>query len=187
MNRRDFLKNSAVAAAVVSSGGGLVLPEIALANDNLFWQRDRVLSIYRPASRERMNIKYFANGQYIQDGYKALCWMMRDVVDGNQMKAMNINLINLLFAQQQYMRDLGRANPELVFLSGYRTPRHNASLEGAATNSRHMRGDAADYLMERVSKSELITIARRFRAGGIGTYSGFIHNDIGPYREWRGR
>ncbi|HFA6139201.1 TPA: DUF882 domain-containing protein [Neisseria gonorrhoeae] len=185
MNRRDFLKLSAKAAALASSGGLLLLPEIVLADDSRFWKRSRVLSIYRPASRERKNIKFFADGQYIQEGYKALCWMMRDVVDNHQMHAININLINLLFAQQQYLRDLGRPNPELVLHSGFRTRRHNDSLEGATKNSQHLSGNAGDFHIERASLSELAALARRFRVGGIGIYSTFIHNDIGVYREWR--
>ncbi|HFC2916448.1 TPA: twin-arginine translocation signal domain-containing protein, partial [Neisseria gonorrhoeae] len=37
MNRRDFLKLSAKAAALASSGGLLLLPEIVLADDSRFW------------------------------------------------------------------------------------------------------------------------------------------------------
>ncbi len=184
MNRRDFLKKSASTFLAVYSGGFL-LPEIALADDQKFWQRARTLSIYRPSSKERRNIKFFADGHYIQDGYKALCWMMRDVVDNNAMHRININLINLLFAQQQYLRDSGRSNTEIVLHSGFRTRRHNQTLEGAAYNSKHLTGDAGDYHIEGASLSELVMLARRFKAGGIGSYSTFVHNDIGRYREWR--
>lgn len=182
LTRRHFLHTTGAGFALAASG--LLLPQIALADDKRFWQRDRVLSIYRPSSKETKHIKFFSQGKYVQDGYKALCWMMRDVVDGNQMVGMDINLINLLFAQQQYLRDVGRSNPMLVLHSGYRTRRHNSSLEGAARNSKHLHGKAGDFHIRQASKAELVQLARRFRVGGIGAYSTFIHNDIGRYREW---
>jgi Uncharacterized protein conserved in bacteria len=161
-------------------------PPSALANDKKFWIRDRNLYLYRPASRERKNIKFFQNGKYIQDAYKQLCWMFRDVKDNNSVTAINISLINLLFAQQQYLRDHGRSNPIIILHSGYRTKRHNNSLENAAKNSKHLTGDAADFHIEQASLNELLMLARLFKVGGIGTYSTFIHNDIGRYREWQG-
>lgn len=164
----------------------LGIPEIALADDKKFWLRDRSLALYRPASKEKKNIVFFKEGRYIQEGYRGLCWMLRDVKDSNAMAGMNISLINLLFAQQQYLRDVGRSNPLIVLHSGYRTKRHNNSLEGAAKNSRHLSGDAADFHIEQSSLKELLMLARRFKVGGIGAYSTFIHNDIGRYREWRG-
>lgn len=185
LSKRDFLKKSA-GAAIAFSAGSLLLPETANAADEAFWKRDRILSIYRPSSKERKNIKFFSDGQYINDSYKGICWLMRDVVDGNQVHPININLINLLYVQQQYLRDYGRPNPELVLHSGFRTQRHNQSLEGAAFNSRHLTGNACDYHIEQASRSELVQLARRYRAGGIGIYTTFVHNDIGRYREWRG-
>ena len=38
----------------------------------------------------------------------------------------------------------GNGNVPLIINSGYRNPAHNASIPGAATQSRHMFGDAAD-------------------------------------------
>lgn len=182
MDRRKFLQGT-----VGALGAGMLgLPTIALADDNRFWLRDRKLSIYRPASGERQNVTFFKDGRYSQDGYRRLCWLFRDVVDGNAVIAMNISLFNLLFAQQQYLRDIGRSNPLLVLHSGYRTRRHNNTLEGAAKNSRHLVGDAADFHFQQATLEEVLALARRFRVGGIGTYSTFVHNDIGRYREWRG-
>lgn len=182
MDRRKFLQG-----AVGALGAGMLgWPTIALADDNRFWLRDRKLSIYRPASGERQNVTFFKDGRYSQDGYRRLCWLFRDVVDGNAVIAMNISLFNLLFAQQQYLRDIGRSNPLLVLHSGYRTRRHNNTLEGAAKNSRHLVGDAADFHFRQATLEEVLALARRFRVGGIGMYSTFVHNDIGRYREWRG-
>lgn len=180
MKRRDFIKGcSAITLAGFSS--------IILADDKKFWLRDRSISLYRPISGERKNIKFFQNGKYLVEGYRALCWMFRDVKDNNAMAKINISLVNLLFAQQQYLNAHGRSNPVIVLHSGFRTRRHNATLEGAAKNSKHLIGNAADFHIEQSSLNELLALARKFKVGGIGSYSTFVHNDIGRYREWNGR
>lgn len=184
ISRREFLLKTAAVASASMSAGGILLPQIALADDDKFWQRDRVLSLYRKDAKETRHIKFFENGRYIQEGYSGICWMLRDVVDGNRMVGMNINLINLLFAQQQYLRDVGRPNPMITLLSGYRTKRHNDNLEGAAKNSQHLFGNAADYRIAGADLRELTSLARRFQVGGIGMYRTYVHNDIGRYREW---
>ncbi len=176
MDRRNFIYGLSALAL------GQVFP--AVADNKRFWARDRIISIYRPASGEKKIIKYYQNGQYSQEAYKALCWIFRDVKDQNSMFRINISLINLLYAQQQYLRDIGRSNPVIVLHSGYRTKRHNDYLEGAAKNSKHLIGNAADFHIKQTSLTEIVGLARKFKVGGIGSYSTFVHNDIGRYREW---
>lgn len=81
-----------------------------------------------------------------------------------------------------------RAERPLILLSGYRTPRTNASLEGAAFNSRHMEGQAADIALRDVPIGQVAEAAtsfsRLYNFMGVGTYPGFVHVDIGPKRAW---
>lgn len=77
----------------------------------------------------------------------------------------------------------------LMLHSGYRTPLTNASLEGAAQNSRHLEGQAADIVVPGVGAAELAQTAwvfsQIYNFMGIGVYPGFVHVDIGPKRAWQ--
>ncbi|MGH7634227.1 MAG: YcbK family protein, partial [Gemmatimonadaceae bacterium] len=77
-----------------------------------------------------------------------------------------------------------------LLTSGYRTPATNARLvaEGAAVNSLHMRGQAADISLRGRTLSQLHTAALSLRGGGVGYYPAhdFIHVDVGPLRTWTG-
>lgn len=61
--------------------------------------------------------------------------------------------------------------------SGYRSPGYNAGLEGSATYSRHMYGDAADIWSPVASLDELIALCEELGAGYIGTYPTHVHCD----------
>lgn len=76
----------------------------------------------------------------------------------------------------------------MTVVSGYRTPAYNASLSGAATNSYHLRGMAADIRVSGVSSSEIDQVAAASRLfGGRGLYKGFNHLDVGRTRQpWTG-
>lgn len=76
----------------------------------------------------------------------------------------------------------------LVLMSGYRTPQTNGALEGAARNSRHMEGQAADIVVPNVPVGQVAEAAtafsRLYNFMGVGVYPGFVHVDIGPKRAW---
>lgn len=104
-----------------------------------------------------------------------------------------------------------RGDEQLVFdvrvHSGYRTPLHNAGVEGAARDSRHMYGDAADVAIDADGDGKF-TIFDAYRveravdwveqlhpelAGGLGVYSSprwptpYVHIDArGESKRWRG-
>lgn len=76
--------------------------------------------------------------------------------------------------------------------SGLRCPQHNASIPGAAANSEHTNGRAADLHPRGKTPAELYTIAEAVMAemipgrGGLGLYSWGIHVDTGKYSRWNG-
>ena len=142
MNRREFLTKGLGFVAV--GAAGILLPDLAAASDRNFWYRDRWVDIRRAQTGERARISFFQNGQYIPDAYQQLCYMMRDVVDRGRTSSIDFGVFNLMYGIQGWARDAGVVNPIITINSGYRTQAHNSNLEGAAKNSLHVKGMAAD-------------------------------------------
>lgn len=189
LSRRDFLcKTVAVVGMVATGTAGILLPQDALAVTNMddFWSRDRNLDFRRADTGEKSSIRFFRQNQYDYEAYRHACWLLRDAKDQNAMIGIDIGLLNLLYAMQEWARVSGRENPMITVNSAYRTPRRNASLEGAARNSLHIQGKAVDITMRGVKLSELEQMARYYQVGGIGIYRTFIHLDTGRVRSWRG-
>ena len=91
--------------------------------------------------------------------------------------AMELDL-RLVYALQN-LRD--RGSPPITITSGCRCPAHNAKV-GGAQNSPHLRGNAADIVIEGLSVAEMFCCAEQsgpIRDGGMGIYpqDGFIHVD----------
>ena len=126
-----------------------------------------------------------ADGQIDWQMVARLKRLFRDL-HRNEEGPMPVLLLDML---GQLQARWGSAQP-LILLSGFRTARTNAALEGAARNSRHLEGQAADIRMPGVPLAELAAAAAnvswRYSELGIGTYPGFVHLDIGPRRGWRG-
>lgn len=82
---------------------------------------------------------------------------------------------------------LGYTKP-LRLISGYRTPRTNASLPYAAPNSLHMQGKAADIVVRGMPQAEVhaqaALLSQHLGFMGIGWYGSFTHIDIGPKASW---
>lgn len=78
----------------------------------------------------------------------------------------------------------------ITITSGYRTPAYNATIQGAASNSYHTRGMAADISIAGVSVDEIDAVAEGLDLfGGRGIYrkDGFNHLDVGRTRQpWTG-
>ena len=111
------------------------------------------------------------------------------------------------------LRELSRRRGEelidfsLEVHSGFRTPLHNAGVEGSARDSRHLYGDAADVAIDADGDGHM-TIFDAYRveqavdwverthpelAGGLGVYSSrrfatpYCHIDArGERKRWRG-
>jgi hypothetical protein len=78
-------------------------------------------------------------------------------------------------------------------LSGYRSEKFNEQLRKkgheVASESFHRRGQAVDWRLRGVPLERLVAYLARRHDGGLGVYrrSDFVHTDVGPKREWRGR
>lgn len=149
-------------------------------------QKRRVLRLYNPRSKERAKVAFWdPEAGFLEEGYRQCCWMLRDVQAGVWTN-MSVGLLNKLFGIQAWLDYYG-IDPEMDLLSGLRTPRTNKATEGAAQQSRHLYGDAADVRLRRVGASVLGKMAQEFGPGGVGFYinSNFVHVDTGRTRTWR--
>lgn len=118
-----------------------------------------------------------------------------------------LDKIELVMAELARRRGEERMDFALEVHSGFRTPLHNAGVEGSARDSRHLYGDAADVAIDADGDGKL-TIFDAYRvesavdwvermhpelAGGLGVYSSqrfatpYCHIDArGERKRWRG-
>ena len=114
-------------------------------------------------------------------------WFLRDWREGVCVSICKRVLYGLAAVRAE-ARGSGARGP-IEILSGYRTPRTNARIAGAAAGSLHMYGRAADFRLAGVSAAATASIARALEIGGVGFYpaEGFVHIDSGRVRRWTGR
>jgi uncharacterized protein YcbK (DUF882 family) len=95
-------------------------------------------------------------------------------------------LIDLLDNIQDHF---GAETVEII--SGYRSPTFNDYLivngRGAASESLHTKGIAADIHIDEVTEKALWDYVKSLKVGGAGFYPrhNFVHVDVGPVRTWR--
>jgi len=76
-------------------------------------------------------------------------------------------------------------------ISGYRSPSFNDYLivngRGAAGESLHTKGMAADIHIDEIAERDLWDYVKSLKRGGTGYYPqhNFVHVDVGPVRVWR--
>ena len=126
-----------------------------------------------------------ASGNLDRTGVKALRWLFRDWRDGDAAAAVDIRLFDLLATLQSSLSVI-EDRPILITLnSGYRTRSRNATLEGAAPDSQHIHGRAADITLQGVNPATVARTADAIGAPGLGRYPTFTHLDVGPAgRRW---
>ena len=128
-----------------------------------------------------------SDGSADLDGFADLTWLFRDWRDGDSVSWMDIRLFDLLATVQTYASLVLGQPAEMVLNSGYRTPGRNATIEGAAANSQHIHGRAADITLPGIPHRDVRDVAEASRAPGLGQYPDFTHLDVGPPgRRWRG-
>lgn len=134
---------------------------------------------------EQVEATYWtAAAGYNRDEYLNICWLMRDL-QADRVFPMNHGLLDVLCGVQTWLARGGIDAP-LRIHSAYRTPKTNQRTEGAALNSRHIVGRAADISVSGVSNVRLAGMASLLGRGGTGLYPGrnFVHVDTGDERIW---
>ena len=146
---------------------------------------ERTLWVVREAQELRVTY-WTAERGFDRDRYLDLCWLLRDV-QANRVFPIDHDLLAVLCGVQAWLGREGRVAP-LRVLSGYRSLTTNRETEGAALNSRHLLGKAADIAMDGVTNVKLAGIASILGRGGTGFYPGrsFVHVDVGDERIWIG-
>jgi uncharacterized protein YcbK (DUF882 family) len=185
LTRRTFL--TGVASSLLA-GTSVVQAAPTPQVDPGFWHKPRELWLKRLETGEQVRTYFWANGNYLPEGYTQLCWLLRDV-RAKQAIQMDRTLLNVLAGLQAYYLAYGVKSP-LVVTSGYRTFETNEKLagEGAARNSMHLYGRAVDITLPGISVEHLGKVKQYLHAGGLGFYPSkhFIHLDTGRARTWRG-
>lgn len=194
MPRRHFLK-LATGALLLGGLSGLANPAFAALLDpqdrlavhpKEFWERPRELWIQRQGHKSSEKITFWKDGDVDIEGYVRLCYLLKDM-KANQAVRMDLQLFNLLYAIQGWLREWNVHVPFIV-TSGYRSPMTNRNTEGASWNSMHLYGKAADVIMPGIPINYLGRLTMYFRAGGVGFYQrkNFVHIDTGRVRKWAG-
>jgi uncharacterized protein YcbK (DUF882 family) len=148
----------------------------------------------RPPALRRLRLVNAHTGESFDGAYRddhgpirpvidELCVFLRDHHTGEKTQ-MDVGVIDFL---ADILDAVGETRATI--LSAYRTSATNAALAhttfGVAENSHHIHGRALDFNLG--SKlTEAMAAARAVKRGGVGwyPYSGFIHVDTGPVRNW---
>jgi uncharacterized protein YcbK (DUF882 family) len=181
MNRRRFI--GGIAAALVA-GPAVAAPrlfETQWSGIGQPWLWLRLAGI-----EEEAHVRFRTDdGRLLEDGVRRLSWTLRDWRDGDAAVWVDYRLLDVLAYIQTVATMEAGAPAAVVVNSGYRTPRRNATIEGAAQRSQHIFGRAADLTVEHLSQSRVAAIAGAAGAAGIGQYRHFTHIDVGREgRRW---
>jgi uncharacterized protein YcbK (DUF882 family) len=141
------------------------------------------------AGEQLLGIDYWVEGEYVPDALAEINEALRDYRT-DDVYPIATNLLDLLYS-------LGRrldSDCRFELTSGYRSPETNAMLHeldsGVASNSLHMKGQAADITLPGRPLRKVYEAALAMRLGGVGYYpdpdDDFIHVDVGRVRHWAG-
>lgn len=192
---RGVTRRSALAAVGVAAAFGLA-PGVARGLAPRRWPRrtrfagfdERHLTVRQAGRTEELQASFrLDGGRAYKPGVDALSWLFRDWRDGDVGRAIDIRLFDKLALIQTLLSTLEDRPATLILYSGYRTPTRNRTLEGAAVNSQHIHGRAADITVDGVSNEVVAKTAELAAAHGLGRYPIFTHIDVGPRgRRWIG-
>ncbi|MDD5210853.1 MAG: DUF882 domain-containing protein [Sulfuricurvum sp.] len=168
--RRSFMKKSMLLAAALPLG----------ASD--FSNDETLLYIIRNGSTYK--IPFMREGKMEPNGYYDLCKIFADTHDQVAVQ-MDSNLFSVLAKAPRWLSS-DQIDKPIILTSGYRTEHTNNMTEGAAVNSMHLYGKAADIHMEGIPIDYLARLLRLSGGAGIGIYSGFVHVDTWKERSWNG-
>ena len=115
-----------------------------------------------------------------------LSYFWRDVLY-NQAAPISVGLFDVVSRTQTLLSEVFGKSLPVIITSGYRTEKHNRTLEGAAQNSEHLRGRAIDLVLPTVAPQQVALAGIKAGAGGVGVYKNFTHLDVGQLgRRWHG-
>lgn len=179
LRRRRQILSSFLAAGVVTAA-----PQFAnAANYNRGAGNVRKINMSNQRTGEVLDMIYWVDGNYIRGALAETSHFFRDWRQGKVIE-IDPHTIDITAALQKMLR----TNESFLLLSGYRTRATNSRLRGAARNSYHTKGMAADLRLSSRSVREMSRAALALGSGGVGTYwrSNFVHVDSGPIRSWTG-
>ena len=179
IDRRRFLKIGAKAALCSA------FPVSALASIDRLSAPKRNLFLFNTHTGEKLDVCYFAQGQYQPEALAEINYILRDYRTG-EIKPIRKELLNLLHSISKKFDQPTRFH----IISGYRSPETNAKLRKKSKyvvkNSLHIQGEAVDIRIPDYDTRWLRKVCMKLKAGGVGYYrkSDFVHVDIGPVRHW---
>ncbi len=167
------------------------------------WSAPRWVWLKRAETGQEIRVVYWENGQLIEPAYTQISWFMRDLrfermlakkdpaipkkivyMPGPWM-LMDVVLLDILYAHCVWLQLYGISTP-ILLNSGVRHLLTNETTEGAAFDSPHMHGGAADIVIPGVANRKVAAFSRWLRAGGVGLYlaKNFTHVDRGRVHSW---
>ena len=182
-DRRSFLRTSLLlSTAAITHQAQAEIPD---NNPSFSAPRERKLRLVNDNTRERLDVVYWRDGNYIGDHLGQLHYFMRDhhVNKPRRMDPKLYDLLHTLYARLD-------TDKRIHVLSGYRTTATNNLLKekipGVSTKSYHIKGRAADIYIPGVKNDIIQKEARKLKLGGVGYYltGGFVHVDTGYVRHW---
>ena len=110
--------------------------------------------------------------------------------DGTPVPAELLPNVQQLANNLEVLRD--RVGVPIHIVSGYRTPAHNALVDGAG-HSQHMLAKAADIQVQGMAPKQVCALVKQLIAdgqmaqGGVGLYDNWVHYDVrGTPARWGG-
>jgi uncharacterized protein YcbK (DUF882 family) len=144
---------------------------------------DGHLRLYNYHLNEYGEIKFRDDGGFITSAMSDIDKLFRSP-DGKTLK-IDPGLIVFIDEIQDHF---GIDTVEII--SGYRSPEYNKKLRlngrGAASESLHTKGTAADIHIDEICEKDLYEYVANKKRGGAGYYPkhDFVHIDTGPVRSW---
>jgi uncharacterized protein YcbK (DUF882 family) len=186
VSRRQLLGYAAVgaagaAAASLAGGQGATASPAYLRGMGDF----RRLDLFSRRTGERLNIVFYADGEYIPEALDEINFIARDW-RRNEIRSIDVKAVDFAAALHNRLE----TSESLHLVSGYRSLETNNLLRrrgrGVAKNSYHTKAMALDVTLESRTVSQMYRAAMVLKAGGVGRYSRdhFVHVDSGPVRSW---
>lgn len=175
-----------------------------------FWERPRWVWLRRAATGEQVRVVYWQDGQLLQEPYRQISWLLRDVRFERMMQTghpmirraldagvvrpgelhfaveIDARVMDLLYAYSAWLASFEIRRP-LEITSGFRHVITNDYMtEGAVRGSLHVQGKAVDLALPGLDVAQLGSFGTWLRGGGVGVYptQNFIHLDAGRVRSW---